>query len=68
MILENSSWIIESRIDVTYATNKSILLEKFIKAMKNSFIRSEEYLDIETTKDETVENRCRNIKVQELNK
>ncbi len=38
-------------IDATYTTNKSMLPEKLLDAMQESFTRAEKYLDIETIKE-----------------
>ncbi len=56
-------------IEATYTTNKSILPEKLIKAMKDSFDRSEEYLDIETSEDKTAEKQMQNAhtELQKIN-
>lgn len=56
-------------IDATCTTDKSILPEKLIKAMKDLFICSEEYLDIETTEDKTTEEQMQNVhtELQKIN-
>ena len=56
-------------IDTTCTTDKSILPEKLIKAMKYLFICSEEYLDIETTEDKTTEEQMQNVhtELQKIN-
>ena len=38
----------QGSMEATYTTNKSILPEKLLEAMRESFKRSEEYLDLET--------------------
>ena len=42
-------------IEATYTTNKSILPEDLLEAMRDSFQRSEEHLDIEDVLEDKVE-------------
>ena len=42
-------------IEVTYTTNKNILPEELLQIMRESFERSEEYLDIETSENKQMQ-------------
>ena len=56
----------QGSMDATYTTNKNMLPEKLLEAMRESFKRSEEYLDLETYTEnqETVQKDAAQLAIQ----